>query len=254
MASTGHQDQVEVERWTLDVRVLNGNVLADAGYIFLHNFPTGKSSETQNRTVKLSKNSSASRLSPSLKALAKRMWHFMSCIYSTAMQICTWYYISLSWLLIKIAHTKDYSSEPQNLSEKGSMGHSTVPLVQRMQYHAHRERHSRLATASKHHDGGSLDQSNTGLGKLYADRWVGSLTSDSSWTYRNAVQVLGRGNRKKQWQSRAYRVIAVQGLPCTSEPDLDHQIFSILDTTYLVSSVYHGWIHTFEVLFTTHIH
>lgn len=192
MASTGHQDQVEVERWTLDVRVLNGNVLADAGYIFLHNFPTGKSSETQNRTVKLSKNSSASRLSPSLKALAKRMWHFMSCIYSTAMQICTWYYISLSWLLIKIAHTKDYSSEPQNIPEKGSTGHSTVPLVQRKQYHAHRERHSRLATASKHHDGGSLDQSNTGLGKLYADRWVGSLTSDSSWTYRNAVQVLGR--------------------------------------------------------------
>ena len=46
----------------------------------------------------------------------------------------------------------------------------------------------------------------------------------------------GSGNRKKQWQSRAYRVIAVQGLPCTSEPDLYHQIFSVLDTTYLVSS------------------
>lgn len=73
MASTGHQDQVEVERWMLDVRVINGNVLADAGYIFLQNIPTESFSKTQNRTINLSKNSSASRLSLSLKASAKRM-------------------------------------------------------------------------------------------------------------------------------------------------------------------------------------
>ena len=72
------------------------------------------------------------------------------------------------------------------------------------------------------------------------------VVREEFWTGRDDFTVVRPrnpslwGNRKKQWQSRAYRVIAVQGLPCTSEPDLYHQIFSILDTTYLVSSVYHG--------------
>jgi len=54
------------------------------------------------------------------------------------------------------------------------------------------------------------------------------------------IETILSGNRKKPWHSRAYRAITVQGLPCTSEPDLYHQNFSILGTTYLVSSVYHG--------------
>jgi len=63
---------------------------------------------------------------------------------------------------------------------------------------------------------------------FFAIRWqFGTLTTTA-------------GNRKKPWHSRAYRAITVQGLPCTSKPDLYHQIFSISDTTYLVSSVYHG--------------
>jgi len=54
------------------------------------------------------------------------------------------------------------------------------------------------------------------------------------------MDLLSLGNGKKPWHSRADRAIAVQGLPCTSELDLYHQVFIILDTTHLVSSVYHG--------------
>ena len=73
-----------------------------------------------------------------------------------------------------------------------------------------------------------------------AEVMQGRITHDECMI--DDIHTIIPGNRKKPWHSRAYRAITVQGLPCTSKPDLYHRIFSILDTTYLVSSVYHGWI------------
>ena len=48
---------------------------------------------------------------------------------------------------------------------------------------------------------------------------------------------LNSGKWKKPWHCCADCAITVQGLPCTSEPDLYHQFLFILDTAYLVISV-----------------
>ena len=73
------------------------------------------------------------------------------------------------------------------------------------------------------------------------------------WAYEEDQKILGKW--KKPWHCRADHAITVQGLPFnTSEPDLYYQFFCILDTAYLVISVYYQWIQPFELLFTTHMH
>jgi len=69
------------------------------------------------------------------------------------------------------------------------------------------------------------------------------IRADLYWIQKRVFASLlpdSSGKRKKQWHSRADCAITVQGLPCISVFDLYHQLITILNTMYLVSSVYHG--------------